>query len=89
MCVNALSRAGIISTRALVNFVIDGKECQCPKSGGDHFYKHVIQPMLGESRCVNALSRAGIISTLKNLKKKSLKKRVNALSRAGIISTNL
>ena len=89
MCVNALSRASLIST-VKNKFLMKVLElCQCPKSGEPHFYGSSSVCVILIGGCVNALSRASLISTQRDGSYVEVAWCVNALSRASLISTDV
>ena len=64
-CVNALSRAGTISTAINIFFEPDGKACVNALSrAGTISTDQIRNHETNKLNCVNALSRAGIISTV-------------------------
>ena len=64
VCVNALSRAILISTASQISPTMKHRRvCQCPQSGNPHFYQDHGKKDKKLRNCVNALSRAILIST--------------------------
>ena len=89
LCVNALTRATLISTHIDLKPITIPKTCQCPHTGNTHFYGKNVKMYACGITGVNALTRATLISTIVGVILNSFAAGVNALTRATLISTTL
>ena len=86
-CVNALSRANLISTEVGDLDELDAAKCQCPESGKPHFYVRIAALLILDELCQCPESGKPHFYRLWKEHQSLDNKCVNALSRANLIST--